>query len=359
MTDVLFSVLLLVHALLHLIGVSRNRPGAKTGQTLPLRLLWLLAAALFLFAFTCRMAHVPWWYAAAAGIFVSQGVIASRWREAKAGTAINIAIMIAVVLAVAQQHFRTTGLKTAAVMLTTATGSNQTITPTQIAGLPPVVQLWLRRSGITNKPVPITVSLKQNGRMRLQPTGKWIPVSAEQYFRTDSPSFIWLARVGKSPLYFAGRDMYNDGHGHMTIKILSVIPVANARGYETNQGSMLRYLAEMQWFPTAALSPFVQWRQTAADAAIATITYGGITDSGKFYFNPDGDVVSFEAMRYMNDNGKWHMRLWRIPVTEWATMNGVRVPVAGKTIWKMPDGDFNWFEWRISHIEYDCHNVYP
>jgi hypothetical protein len=359
MTGVLFSVLLLVHALLHLVGVSRNRPGAKVGQTLPLRLLWLLAAALFLSAFICRMAHVPWWYTAAAGIFISQGVIASRWREAKAGTAINVAITIAVVLAAAQQHFRTEALKTAETILTTAVGRKQPVTPTQIAGLPPVVQLWLRRSGITDNVVSATVRLKQNGRMRLKPTGKWIPVSAEQYFRTDTPAFIWLARVGKSPIYFAGRDRYKDGHGHMTIKILSVIPVANATGYETDQGSMLRYLAEMQWFPAAALSPFVQWRQTAPDAAVATITYGGITDSGTYYFSPYGDVVSFEAMRYMNDNGRWHMRLWRVPVTKWATMNGVRVPVAGKTIWKMPEGDFNWFEWRISHIEYDCRNVYP
>ena len=194
--------------------------------------------------------------------------------------------------------------------------------------------------------------------MRLNPTSTWRPVSAEQYFTTATPSFVWLARVGKSPAYFAGKDVYRAGHGHMTIKIMSVIPVADATGPKADQGTMLRYLAEMQWFPGAALSPYVQWRQTGPATAMATMTYGGITDSGQFHFGANGDVVSFDAMRYMNDNGEWHLRKWTVPVTRHAVMNGIRIPVAGSTIWQMPDGDFNWFEWTIEQIDYNNTDVY-
>jgi Family of unknown function (DUF6920) len=53
-------------------------------------------------------------------------------------------------------------------------------------------------------------------------------------------------------------DQFSDGHGSIHIKLLSLITVANACGPEMDQGSVLRYLAEMIWFPTAWLSDYVQ-----------------------------------------------------------------------------------------------------
>ena len=46
-----------------------------------------------------------------------------------------------------------------------------------------------------------------------------------------------------------GRDKYVNGRGEMLIKILGLLPVVDARGPEMDQGTMLRYLAEMTWFP--------------------------------------------------------------------------------------------------------------
>jgi len=47
--------------------------------------------------------------------------------------------------------------------------------------------------------------------------------------------------------------MYRDGKGNMQIKLGTIFPIANATGEEMDQGSMMRYLNEMMWFPTAFL----------------------------------------------------------------------------------------------------------
>src|SRR5690606_21654789 len=99
-------------------------------------------------------------------------------------------------------------------------------------------------------------------------------------------------------LHKMGRDKYYEGKGNMLIKILSLITVADAAGEEIDQGTLVRYLAETVWFPTAALSNYIEWKQTVQDSAEATMSYKETTASGVFTFNEKGDVVDFTAQRY-------------------------------------------------------------
>ena len=41
-------------------------------------------------------------------------------------------------------------------------------------------------------------------------------------------------------IYFAGRDKYAEGRGHMLIKLFSLIKVADAGGKEVDQGTLPR-----------------------------------------------------------------------------------------------------------------------
>ena len=61
---------------------------------------------------------------------------------------------------------------------------------------------------------------------------------------------------------------------------------------------MLRYLGEIVWVPSAALSDYITWEEMDSTTARATMSYGGITASGIFKFDENGDFVSFEADRY-------------------------------------------------------------
>jgi|GEM_PF-3002656 hypothetical protein len=155
-----------------------------------------------------------------------------------------------------------------------ATTEKMVVTREMVAGLPPVVQKWLDHSNIIGKEFVQTIHLRQKGKMCTVAGGKWMPFEAEQYFTTQKPGFIWFTEVKAAPgIHLAGRDKYEDGKGHMLIKLLSLFPVADAKGKEIDQGAMVRYLAEIVWFPSTALSNYIQWEKVDSTTAKATMTY--------------------------------------------------------------------------------------
>ena len=186
-----------------------------------------------------------------------------------------------------------------------------------------------------------------------------MPADVQQYFRVDEPGFIWQVKVDMAPLlYFAGKDKYEEGRGHMLIRFLSLVKVADATGKEIDQGAMLRYLAESVWLPTAALSNYIKWEEMDANSARATMTYGGITVSGVFTFNQKGEVVNFVAQRYGDFNGQYLMKTWVVNMKEHKHFNGIRIPSVGEVIWRLETGDYNWYQFEIKDIEYNKPAVY-
>jgi Family of unknown function (DUF6544) len=59
-------------------------------------------------------------------------------------------------------------------------------------------------------------------------------------------------------------------------KIAGLFTVFDARGPELDQGTMMRYLNEMTWFPIALLSDYVTWQ--AVDDLSFDVTF---TDQGR------------------------------------------------------------------------------
>ncbi len=221
-------------------------------------------------------------------------------------------------------------------------------------GLPRSVQKWLEHSQVIGKEKIKTVRLKQKGMMRTTEDGKWMPAEAVQYFNVDEPGFIWIAKIKMAPfMYIAGRDKYFEGTGHMLIKLISLIPLADSRGKEIDQGTLLRYMAEMQWFPTAALSSYIKWEEIDANQAKATMSYGGVTASGIFEFDENGKLVSFIANRYREINGRYELQDWGGITKGYREFNGINIPNKTDIIWRPETGDFNWYKCEITDIEYN------
>jgi hypothetical protein len=228
------------------------------------------------------------------------------------------------------------------------------VTQSDLNGLPTIVQKWMHQSEVIGKDKIITVQLKQKAYMRLGSDKPWMPVEAEQFFRVDEPGFIWKAKVKMAPLlYLFGRDMYHKGKGQMLIKILALIKIVNSSGKEIDQGSILRYLAEIIWFPTGALSKYIEWDEIDEHSARATISYGGITASGVFTFNDNGEPIKFDAKRFRETGGKYELTDWGGYSKEFKKMGDLRIPTQGEVIWKLPTGDFDWFHWEIIEIDYN------
>lgn len=301
----IFASVIIIHGLIHLMGFMKAFQLVEIKQLKqtihkPIGLLWLITALLFIAVAAIFLSKDDWWWKIAFPAFVlSQVLIIMYWRNAKYGTIANGIILIGTVIAYGIWSFNTMAINELKTLVRPSISEKKIVTKEMLDNLPPIVQKWLEFSNVIGKEIIYRVYLKQIGEMRTMPDGKWMPVKAEQWFKTEEPGFIWVADVKAAPgIHIVGRDKYENGKGHMIIKLLSLTTVADAKGKETDQEAMLRYLSEIVWFPSAALSYYIQWEQIDMTTAKATITYGGITASGLFKFDTNGNVVSFEAKRY-------------------------------------------------------------
>lgn len=358
----LFAFLLLVHGLIHLMGFVKAFKWAEVSQlaqpvSRSTGVFWLISAILFTTATVLFLLKKDvWWMAAAPAVVLSQTLIFGNWSDAKFGTVANILVLIGVVLAFGSWRFNGMVQREIDELRANTVKVEEVLTREMIAGLPPVVQKWLERSNVIGKKRVHTVYIRQKGEMKTAPDGKWIPFEAEQYNSVNPPGFIWRTNIEAMPgVSMTGRDRYVDGRGHMLIKLLSLFPVADAQGLETDQGAMLRNLAEICWFPSAALSDYIRWEQTDTLSATATMTNGGITASGTFHFNEESDMVSFEAKRYYARKEGATLEDWRVVNTGYREFNGVRIPHKSEVAWKLAAGDYTWLKLEIVGLEYDHH----
>lgn len=363
MIRIVFLLVLLAHGLIHFMGYVKSvKPESLPELTLSVNksagLLWLLAGLMFTTAAVLFLLRKDaWWMLAAPALVLSQVLIFMAWGDAKFGTVANVIVLLGVVLAFASWRFDAMAKSDIAALLPATLPEKQIVTEEMIAPLPQVVQRWLRRTGAVGHEMIHTVHLRQTGAMRTDPDSeKWIPFTAEQYFTPNPPGFVWVADVRMSPLLpMRGRDKYMDGRGHMLIKLLSLIPVADSKGPTMDQGTMLRYLGEIAWFPSAALSDYLQWEEVDALTARATMTYKGVTASMDYHFNEAGDMTSLEAMRYYDRKEGATLERWGIEAEPGTVkeFDGIRFATKYKVTWKLKEGDYNWLRLEVAELKYN------
>ncbi len=341
------SLLIALHAALHLIGAAKSWNG----------LLWLSAAGLLFGAAALRtLRNDDWWMLAAAGVVLSQGLIVLHWADAKAGTPVNVVIGVAVIVAAATTRFKGEVYDDVRSLLAGATRADSSVVrPADLERLPQPVRRWLVRSGVIGKPRARTVRLLQHGEIRTSPDGAWMPAQAEQYFSIEPPAFLWSADVTMMrALPLVGRDSYVDGKGHMLIKALSLVDVVDATGAAIDQGTLARFLAECVWFPSAALSPHIAWIPLDGSRAKAIMSYRGVTAAAVFSFDALGRFSSLRAERFMSGRRDAGLTPWRVSVSEWRKLGGVEVPARGSVGWQLATGTFDYYRWEIAALEYDA-----
>jgi hypothetical protein len=229
------------------------------------------------------------------------------------------------------------------------------VTETDLAALPAAIQRYLRYSNIIGTKRVKTVRLKQKGFMRMKEGGNWIPLSAEEYYSVDPPAFIWYGYGKVNPLLtFQARDRYINNRGHMLVKLLSIIKVADASGTKVDQGALMRYFSEIIWFPTSFLSENIHWHDIDSRKARGTFTYSGREVSAEFHVNEAGQLTNFVAERYRSVGKDFVLDKWSTPISEYAELNGIMVPVMGEAVWHLKSGDFSYIKIRITDLEYDA-----
>jgi hypothetical protein len=232
-------------------------------------------------------------------------------------------------------------------------GDARTVTEELLTGLPAPVRRYLTWTGIVGKPLVHTVYLRQHGRIRLGKGQVWLPLNAEEYYAVQPPGFVWDARLHLGPLPVGrGRDMYANGRGSMLIKAASLVTVADASGEAMDQGSMLRYLNEMMWFPTALLGDNVSFQAIDDNSARVTLTDHGRTATATMSFDAEGRLIEFVAKRSAMAGSGSRLATWSVPITEYGEIEGLRLPVRVKAVWRLTDGDLDYIDVRITQLQY-------
>lgn len=70
----------------------------------------------------------------------------------------------------------------------------------------------------------------------------------------------------------------------MKIRINRLFNVVDAQGEKVDEGTLQRYLGEIVWYPSGALSPYITWKEISPGIVEATMEYNGTKGSGKFFF---------------------------------------------------------------------------
>ncbi|GAB4136724.1 MAG: hypothetical protein Fur0041_11290 [Bacteroidia bacterium] len=318
--------------------------------------LWLIGALLFIITVILTASGNQHWHLLLlVAAILSQVLIFLSWKEARAGTIINILLIIPVVVGFSDAAFSNMCSHELSELKKIRSVSNEIITKEQIQHLPEPVRKWLSNAHVIGHKKIHEVWLKQKGRMRTTPDGDWMDSDARQYFNVTAPGFIWITDVSSGPfIKMRGRDKFENGKGHMLIKVWSVIPVADAKGKEIDQGTMLRYLGEIVWFPSAALEPYLKWEAVDSSCAKVIMTLNGDSVNAMFRFNTIGDPVSFEAERYYTGKKQTTLEKWVVEIdpNSYRNFGLFRVPAKSAVVWKLKEGDFKWFELEITDIRY-------
>lgn len=140
----------------------------------------------------------------------------------------------------------------------------------------------------------------------------------------------------------------------MLIKILSLIKVVEEGPNEKiNSGALLRFLAEIVWFPTAVSNDYLQWQEIDPLTVRATLPTGEESVSGTFRFHENGDIHSFEAEWYYGGGTDATQRRWHIEATSYKDFQSYRITHKAKVTWKLPEGNFTWLQLEVTEVEYN------
>lgn len=362
-----FLIILFLHGIIHILGFVKAYGFTEVSQLsreIPKSLgsLWLLCAILFFAVFILVLFNRSWWpFFAIAAVILSQTLIFIYWQNAKFGTFINIIILMVSIPALGKYHFDKLVQKEAKELLSNSTETTlDKITKNDFAHLPVIVQKWMENSGVAGTPKIVSVRLKQKGEIKTKPDGKWMPFTAKQYFDVENPSFVWTARVKLFPgIHLSGRDKLYAGEGEMQIKLLSLIKVVDeGKNEKINSGTLLRFLGEICWFPTAALNKYISWEEVDATSAKATFSFHSKEVSGLFTFTENGEFKSFEAERYYGGEEDAKKEKWLVEALSYKVFEGIKVPYKSKVTWILPEGDFNWLNLEITELEYNPQKIF-
>jgi hypothetical protein len=329
---VLLVVLVAVHGLIHLMGPAKAFGWAELPDLrLPLSrtagVLWLLTALLFLLTAVWILATPGfparewWWIAALPAIGLSQVLIVRSWSDAKFGTPANAVILVPALVAALgalPSGYRAMYRDLTAVHAG-APADARLVAEADLTPLPPSVQRYLRFMDVVGKPRVRDFRVRFSGGLRQRPGDAWMPTVAEQRSAFHPNRRVFLARSTTYGVPFEALHVFDGPAASFQVKIASLIRIVDARGPEMNRSETVTMFNDM-------------WLLAPASLVDADIAYSEV------------------------DGRTYERRRWTTPITRYAVVDGVKVPVEADACWALDEpagGEFAYARFTITSIAYN------
>lgn len=362
------TFLIFIHGAIHLLGLARFWGLGSAAETLGKTLvplhgatarvfggLWLFSCLLFLVtAVLFALGRQAFPTVAFAAVLLSQTLVIVAFADAKFGTIGNLMVLVLALVTGSEVEFeRRVDQEVKSQLERAAPLARGVVTARDLEALPAPVERWLARAGVAGKNWSQSARIEQLGEIRTSPDAAWMATTAEQHFTTNPPSFVWRVRTSMFGVPISGRDRYADGEGNMLILAAGFVSIADARGAAVDQGSLLRYLGELVWIPSAALGKNISWSAIDDTHARATLHDEALSVSATFRIDARGRVVGLEAERYLGDGDAATLTPWLVECSDWDRFDGVEVPTRGKVSWNLPSGAFTYYRWQVTRLVLD------
>jgi hypothetical protein len=360
---------LAVHGLIHLLGMAKGFgwaevPALREPIGRGAGALWLLAAVLVLAAAAMLALRGPswWWVVALAAAAISQAAIVSGWGDAKAGTAVNLLLLLVAGFGFASlgpTSFEAQWRARAADALAAASAPSGVVTEEQVEALPAPVARYVRLSGAMGRPHVRNFYAEVHGRIRGGPDEAWMPFTGHQLNTYGlQPRRFFIIHATKSGLPITVFHVF-DEHATMRGRLLDLIPVVDARGPEMDRSETVTLLNDLVLLaPAMLVDAPIEWTEITDTIVDATYTRGDQTVTARLIFNESGDLLDFvsdDRMRASSDGQSFTPQRWDTPVNQYATFRGVRLFSGGSGMWSAPppEGHFAYIEFTIDDLAYN------
>lgn len=186
--------------------------------------------------------------------------------------------------------------------------------------------------------------------------GRALTIDYMQYNFVADQSRIALINSQMFGIPFEGYDSYQNGKGVMKGILAKMITLFNQTGKEMDKACLVTFLAECLFAPAILLQEYLVMEEINEYEVRATISYLDIIVSGIFTFNEQYEMIKFTTndRSAIGTDGTIESIPWSALCSDYRiNNNGIKSPTTFQAVWNYSDGDFVYFDGKISEIMYD------
>jgi hypothetical protein len=229
-----------------------------------------------------------------------------------------------------------------------------------LEGLPEPVQRYFRYALQDGQAYIRFAKMEMSAKFRRPNEEKMSDITADQYFTTERPGLLFVARLHNYPFWGVWvdvRDGYHHGKGKMNVNILSGLNVLDERDVrELDHTMFLRFVGQAMMCPTALLpSDYVQWEPVDENSARIVVADGDNSGTSLVYLNEGGEITKWVTEGRYEKVGDVYRQVGTIGHhSNYQEVDGIKVPMKVVVERVLSDGTREVFlDGEIQDIQFD------